>query len=86
MIEVFKTDVKDHEHAIMLIDRIHETFNEYKANFDLDDCDNILRVKSATGCIQSSDLIDLLKDLGFSAEVLPDECGMLPVGRLSMHN
>jgi hypothetical protein len=75
MVEVFKTNVKDHEHAIMLVDRIHETFQGYKANFDLDDCDHILRVKSTTGCVQPSDLIDLLKDFGFNAEVLSDECG-----------
>lgn len=73
MIEVFKTDVRDREHAIMLIDRIHEAFDSYNANFDLDDCDNILRVKSTKGTVECYYLIDLLKNYGFSAEVLPDD-------------
>lgn len=78
MIEVFKTNVTDLEHANMLLDRIHKTFIDYRANFDLDDCDKILRVKSSTGDIQPSELIDLLRNLGFDAEVLPDESYLLP--------
>ena len=83
MIEVFKTNVQDHDHAVMLIDRIHETFDGYKANFDLDDCDNILRVKCTTGYIQSSLLIDLLNNFGFRAEVLPDECNTFAENKLA---
>jgi hypothetical protein len=69
MIEVFKTNVKDRQHASMLVDQIHKTFGDYKANFDLEDCDKILRVKSP-GSIQPSQLISLLKGFGFKAEVL----------------
>ena len=72
MIEVFKTNVKNRRRAKMLVDQIHKTFIGYKANFDLHDCDNILRVECTTGDIQSSLLIDVLKNLGFHAEVLPD--------------
>ena len=72
MVEVFKTNVNDHDHANKLISQIHKSFFEYTANFDLEDCDKILRVKCTTGVIQSSLLIDLLKDFGFHAEILPD--------------
>jgi len=72
MIEVFKTNVKQKGHARMLLRQIHTSFIDYKANFDLDDCDNILRVKSASGMIKSSCLVDLLRHFGFHAEVLPD--------------
>jgi hypothetical protein len=72
MIEVFKTNVTERDHANMLIGLIHKIFIDYKANFDLDDCDNILRVKSSEGKVQSSCLVDLLKHFGFHAEVLPD--------------
>jgi hypothetical protein len=72
MIEVFTTNVDDRRHASMLVDLIHRSFIGYKANFDLEDCDKILRVKCATGPVDSSLLIDLLKDVGFHAEVLPD--------------
>ena len=72
MVEVFKTNVKDSGQANMLLDQINKSFDNYKANFDLEDCDKILRIKCTIGLIQSTDLITLLKDLGFDAEVLPD--------------
>ena len=77
MIEVLKTDVNQWEHAKMLMDEIHKTFSEYKANFDLDDCDKILRVICMEGSVHASLLIDLLKDFGFNAEVLPDTVPIL---------
>ncbi|MDQ6815067.1 MAG: hypothetical protein M3040_15130 [Bacteroidota bacterium] len=73
MVEVFKTNVVEADHAKMLITQIHRTFSHYKVTFDLADCDNILRVKSASGFIQTTQLIKLVKDLGFDAEVLPDD-------------
>ena len=73
MIEVFKTDVSNRDQANMLIEEIHKTFTGYIANFDLDDCDRILRIKCTTGLIQSSGLVNLLKVFGFHAEVLPGD-------------
>jgi len=73
MVEVFKTSVQDQDVATRLIDLIHTAFIGYKANFDLQDCDNILRVKSLTGPVESAELIDLLKELGYNAEILQDE-------------
>ena len=49
MVEVFKTNVKDQGVADKLIDQIHRIFIGYMANFDLEDCDNILRVKCMYG-------------------------------------
>lgn len=73
MIEVFKTNVKDPDHASMLVDQIHNTFRHYTANFDLGDCDNILRVVSSNGHIQTSHVLDLISNFGFQAEVLSDD-------------
>jgi hypothetical protein len=72
MVEVFKTNVKDGREAMLLLGRIHAAFTGYKANFDLEDCDRILRVKSITGSVEAYRLIGLLKELGCHAEVLPD--------------
>ena len=72
MIEVFKTDVIHQEHAEMLLDEIRLHFS-YDANFDLEDCDNILRVKNVGGEVQADALIKFLNTLGFHAEILPDE-------------
>jgi hypothetical protein len=73
MIEVFKTNVMDQNQADMLLGHIQTSFHDYKANFDLEDCDKILRVACTTGPIECAFLINLLKNFGFDAEVLPDE-------------
>jgi len=73
MVEVFKTDVGCRDHADRVIDLIHSTYIHYKANFDLEDCDRILRVRSTTGVVEPSCLIGLLRGLGFNAEVLPGD-------------
>jgi len=72
MIEVFKTNVTHPDQANRLIGRIHHAYRQYVANFDLEDCDRILRVRSINGRIEPSSLIDLLNSLGVKAEVLPD--------------
>ena len=70
-VEVFKTNVADPERAKWLVDQIERNFTNCKVNFDLDDCDRILRVVF-DGKIQFDLLIDLLKNVGCQAEVLPD--------------
>jgi hypothetical protein len=72
-IEIFKTNVDEAGHAKMLIDLIHHRFPCYRANFDLHDCDRILRIVSSLPDIDLNSIISLLKKLGFHAEVLPDE-------------
>jgi hypothetical protein len=73
MVEVFKTNVKEQDQANMLLDKIHKTYIHYTANFDLEDCDNILRVVCKKGPIKASELICLLQKFGSSAEILQDE-------------
>lgn len=77
MIEVFKTDVLNANHAALLLEQMHKSFADYQANFDLEDCDNILRVECKDGLIQPDILIDFLQSLGCTAEVLPDEANLL---------
>ncbi len=73
MIEVFKTNVTQWDQANRLLDLIHEIFDGYTANFDLEDCDRILRIKSNNSFIDPSPIISILKNSGFDADVLPDE-------------
>ena len=85
MVEVFKTNVTNTHQARMLVGMIQDRFEGYKVNFDLDDCDHILRVESAK-MIEADPLVNLLKDMGVKAEVLPDEVEdlgfLLPNSRL----
>lgn len=45
MIEVFKTNVEEVTHARKLIGLLLQHFPDSKINFDLSDCDRILRVE-----------------------------------------
>ena len=71
MIEVFRTNVKDHYHADFLVDRIQTNFQNFETNFDLEDCDKILHIKSSAEIIDSLELISILKKCGVNAEILP---------------
>jgi len=73
MIEVFKTDITDSLQAKVLGDHIHDLFKEYTVNFDLDDCDRIMRIVSTSPVVQVDILIDILKGFGYHAEVLQDD-------------
>ena len=73
MVEVFKTNVGDLGQANWLVEKIHHAFAGHQANFDLEDCDKILRVKCCEGIVQVSFLINFLNSLGFFVEILPDE-------------
>jgi hypothetical protein len=73
MVEVFKTNVQHADHAKMLIEEIHATFRNYTANFDLEDCDRILRVESSRNFVEVLPLLELLKRYGFDGEVLADD-------------
>jgi len=72
MIEVFKTNVRNYQHALMLTEQMTKIFAGYEVNFDLQDCDKILRVKCISRTIQTSSIIEFLRDHGFYAEVLED--------------
>jgi len=76
MIEVFKTDVKDPEDANKLIFEIDANFAGCVANFDLTDCDRILRIKHQT-TIDPAAFIELLDRFGYQAEVLSDDLPLI---------
>jgi hypothetical protein len=72
MVEVFKTNVTDRSKAIRLVAEIQKKFRRYRATFDLDDCDHILRIQSSGKNIEPAPLLALLKKMKVEAEVLPD--------------
>jgi hypothetical protein len=68
MIEVFKTNVTDKEQASTLIDLLLHQFPGNKINFDLHDCDNILRIDGSDYIVE--DVMTLLSDKGYQCELL----------------
>ncbi|MEQ9100759.1 MAG: hypothetical protein RIF36_22385 [Imperialibacter sp.] len=73
MVEVFKTTVDNHVQAFKLSEAIHRAFPGCRANFDLDDCDRILRVESHGSRVNACAVIHLIISHGCFAEVLKDE-------------
>jgi hypothetical protein len=71
-VEVFKTNVQHAAQANMLAMKIRKINEAYIANFDLQDCDRILRVKSLDESVESFIIISLLSAFGFKANVLDD--------------
>jgi hypothetical protein len=63
-IEVFRTDVKTKKNADRVIDLIKEILPAGKINFDLADCDKILRIEAKEIEVQA--ISDLLLDSGFT--------------------
>jgi len=68
MIEVFKTNVQEVNESKKIIQKLLEHFPKNKINFDLSDCDKILRVEG--GNIQPEEIVQLLNRNGFQCEIL----------------
>lgn len=71
MIEVLKTDVNNKATAHRLVELIHYQFPDHRVNFDLHDCDRILRIQSTEP--RWEDIIELLQKEGHQAALLEDE-------------
>ena len=72
MIEIFRTNITDAGEAKKLVEEIHASFAGYQVNFDLSDCDRILRVVYNNEHFHPLNFTNWLKTKGCHAEVLPD--------------
>ena len=68
MVEVFKTNVQEERKAAYLVSLLLEQFPGSRINFDLHDCDNILRVEGED--FEAQKVMELLTEEGFSCSVL----------------
>ena len=70
-VEVFKTNVEHAKEADKVLKVLTSHFPECSFNFDLEDCDNVLR---AEGVVENEDIkgvIQLVSATGYQIEVLP---------------
>ena len=68
MVEVFKTNVQKKAQSKMLLCILSEAFPSFKINFDLSDCDKVLRVEGDN--MEALRIMVLVKEYGFYCEVL----------------
>ncbi len=59
MVEIFKTDVQEVSKANRVIEKLLQQFPSYRINFDLQDCDRILRVESCNGSIVINGVVEV---------------------------
>jgi hypothetical protein len=68
MIEAFKTNVRKKIQSKMLLSILSEAFPSFQINFDLSDCDKVLRVEGDH--IEAVRIMILVKEYGFTCELL----------------
>jgi len=68
IVEVFKTNVQQDDQARQLIKKLLGHFPHCKINFDLQDCDKILRVAGIQ--IYPDKIIELINPSGYHCEIL----------------
>jgi hypothetical protein len=69
MIEIFKTNVQNKTQAKRIMSVLKNGFAEAEINFDLHDCDKILRVEGIEKSYTKT-IVHNLHNLGFTCELL----------------
>ncbi|GAB2650477.1 hypothetical protein GCM10027035_50750 [Emticicia sediminis] len=70
MIEVFKTDISNKTTAKAILNVLKLSFPSANFNFDLNDCDKILRTESKYNINQK--IIEIINNQGFRCEILEE--------------
>ncbi len=68
MVEVFKTNVRKSAQSKVLLSILSEAFPSFKINFDLSDCDKVLRVEGDN--MEALPIMILVEEYGFTCEIL----------------
>ncbi len=68
MVEVFKTNVQNGRQATEMLKKLYELFPKCRINFDLTDCDKILRVEGKIASPQK--VIEVVTTGGYECQVL----------------
>ena len=67
MVEVFKTNIDDRIEADRIRELLLDHLPDCKVNFDLEDCDKILRVE---GFVSAVEVIKMIREHNYQCEVL----------------
>lgn len=68
MVEVFKTNVNKVSQADKLINLLRQQFPGNKINFDMHDCDKVLRIEGHT--FAATRIITIVNENGFACSIL----------------
>ncbi|GIZ08162.1 hypothetical protein [Flavobacterium sp. UMI-01] len=79
MIEIYRTNIIKEEDAQQMLRQLRQFFPHYKIDFDLEDCDHILRVETFEETLDNDAILRVVTDDGFYIEILSDEIPFLKV-------
>ena len=68
MVEVFKTNIQNSRQATLILKKLGQLFPKCRINFDLTDCDRILRVEGKIASPQI--VIEVVTTNGYECQVL----------------
>ena len=68
MVEVFKTNVEDPAQAAKLVGLLQKRITNSSVNFDLEDCDKVLRIEGPE--VSPPLVAGILKDYGYKCQPL----------------
>ncbi|RJE75308.1 hypothetical protein BGP76_19645 [Reichenbachiella sp. MSK19-1] len=68
--EIFKTNVQELSDAKVLLAHLADFYPDAEINFDLNDCDKILRFEASV--IDVDEIISMIGSHGFSCRLIPD--------------
>jgi hypothetical protein len=69
-IEIFKTNVSNERDASIIANQLKKSAPGYNINFDIEDCDRIMRIESINQKVNIESIIELLNKNNFTCEVL----------------
>ena len=72
IVEIFKTDVTDNNKGSVILRMLKERFPSYTVNFDLDDCDKVLRIESHSDDIDIESVIEFVSNLKTQITLIED--------------
>jgi hypothetical protein len=72
MVEIFRTNVNNRRLADRVLKTLRANLPAYRFNFDLDDCDRILRAQSEGAAIETTSVIRIVRDHCIEITVFED--------------
>jgi len=72
-VEIFKTNITTVWEANLVLKNLRMHFPSCRINFDLEDCDRILRIEGKACEIEIDIILQVVRDLCFEIDLIEDE-------------
>ena len=70
LVEIFKTNIQKKEEAVLILEKLNRCFPGCVINFDLEDCDKVLRIEGHQ--FSPGEIIEILSENNYQCEILKE--------------